>query len=361
MQPTLIRRLSIFLLLALHSLQGDLIDFERDMLDSFVLETKRVEIPGYPDAFNPSIIRWQNSFLLSFRAGDSEEASCDQNLLLSFRTRDPVSLSTNGMGLVLLDKDFNLISVPQILDIHYLDPAIAPRQQDPRLVAVGDKLFIVYSNIIEGHNISEIRRMFVAELHYDGCQFQVSTPECITQFEGENEQRWQKNWVPFEYNGKLLLSYSILPHRVFEPLLGTGTCSTIASSLGKINWDWGALRGGTPALLIDGEYLSFFHSSTTLASQHSAGKKITHYFMGAYTFSTEPPFEITKISLKPIVGPNFYNGIEHKTWKPLRVVFPCGFVAGEQHIWIAYGRQDHEVWIAKLDKYGLMESLKIVE
>ena len=29
----------------------------------------------------------------------------------------------------------------------------------------------------------------------------------------------------------------------------------------------------------------------------------------------------------------------------------------EEHVWIVYGRQDHELWVAKLDKKGLLESL----
>lgn len=340
---------------------SQLLDFERDMLDSFVLETKKIDIPGYPDAFNPSIIRWQDSFLLSFRTSDTATASSDENFLLSFRTRDPLNRSTNGVGLVFLDKEFNLIGHPQILDIHYLDPRIAPRQQDPRLLSVGNKLFIVYSNIIEGTSSLEVRRMFVAELQYDGVKFHVCNPECITQFEGEYEQRWQKNWVPFEFDGELLLSYSITPHKVLKPRLGTGSPYTSASthSVTKSlpDWKWGVLRGGTPALLVDGEYLSFFHSSIDMPSEHSNGKKITHYFMGAYTFSAQPPFEIKKISSKPIVGPSFYHGAEHKTWKPLRVVFPCGFVFNESTIWVAYGRQDHEIWIAKIDKRQLIQSL----
>ena len=110
-------------------------------------------------------------------------------------------------------------------------------------------------------------------------------------------------------------------------------------------------------MLIDGEYLAFFHSSTYMSTVHSKGRVIQHYFMGAYTFAAEPPFELTRISPEPIVGKDFYKGREYTTWKPLRVVFPCGFVFNDRFIWIAYGRQDHEVWIAKLDKKKLFDSL----
>jgi len=95
-----------------------------------------------------------------------------------------------------------------------------------------------------------------------------------------------------------------------------------------------------------------------MASTHSEGKTIYHYFMGAYTFSNDPPFEITAISPKPIIGKHFYTGIAYKPyWKPIRCVFPCGYISDEEFIWIAYGREDHECWVAKLDKKRLLDSL----
>ncbi len=336
------------------------IDFEKEMLDDFVLETKQIEIPGYPYAFNPSIIRWKSSMLMSFRAGKEARLASGpeaDTLLLSFRTRDPINGSTNGIGLILLDEDFNIISEPQILDIPHRNPLFVNRQQDPRLVEVGNRMYIAYSNMVEGVNIPEMRRMFIAELHYDGRRFFTGEPDPLVRFEGENEQRWQKNWVPFDYKGNLMLAYSINPHRILHPFLGTGTCETFATSEAKISWEWGYLRGGTAALRDGDDYLAFFHTSKDLKTAHSEGKKISHYFMGAYTFSGTPPFEIKTISSKPIVGKNFYYGPDYKTWKPLRVVFPCGFVMNKDYVWIAYGRQDHEVWIVKLDKKRLLQSL----
>ena len=84
---------------------------------------------------------------------------------------------------------------------------------------------------------------------------------------------------------------------------------------------------------------------------------MTHYFMGAYTFSAKPPFQITRISTEPIIGKNFYNGPAYTTWKPLRVVFPTGCLMDEDFIWVTYGRQDFEIWVAKFDKQALLESL----
>ncbi len=304
----------------------------------FILETKKIEIPGFPDAFNPSIVQWQGNLLMSFRMYKANG-------------------STNPFGLVFLNDDFEPISVPQVFELSFHNPVLPSKQQDPRLIIVSNRLFVVYNNILENVTTREMRRMFIAELFYDGEKFIASEPECFSSFEWNNEGRYEKNWVPFEYKGELLLSYSLTPHRVVRPLLGTGSCETASSSTRNIQWDWGPIRGGTQALLDQDQYLAFFHSWKDIPTRQSNGRKISHYVMGAYTFEPHPPFAITAISSEPIVAQNFYCPPYHKTWKPLRCVFPAGILIDENSIWISYGRQDHEMWIAKIDKQKLLKSL----
>jgi len=202
-------------------------------------------------------------------------------------------------------------------------------------------------------------RLYVAELYYDGDHFIAENVECLTQYEGASREIREKAWVPFNYLGNLLLAYSIDPHKIFYPRLdGSGICDTVALTQSVINWDWGILRGGTPGITENDQYLAFFHSSKNMPTVHSHGENILHYFIGAYTFSKEPPFEITAMSPEPIVGKNFYHGVSYKGyWKPVRCVFPCGYISDENFIWLAYGRDDHECWIAKIDKQKLLKSL----
>ncbi|MES2504619.1 MAG: hypothetical protein V4534_07060 [Myxococcota bacterium] len=339
------------------------VNFEHEMLSDFVKETKQIEVPGFPDAFNPSIVRWHGALLMSFRTGHYELASdCEEDsFLMSFRFRSGADLSTNNIGLVFLNPQFKPVGPVQVLNISYKDSSIEARQQDPRLISIDGKIYMAYSNIIAGKEQPEIRRMFVAELIHNGREFEVSPPVCLASFEGQNEQRWQKNWVPFEHLKTLKMAYSIEPHLILEPNITTGDCQTVAKTkIEKLEWDWGVLRGGTPAMRIGSEYLAFFHSSKEMKTAHSDGKKIQHYFAGAYTFDKDPPFRVIRVSKQPIVGRNFYEGLEHKTWKPVRVVFPGGFVADEKHIWMFYGRQDHEIWVAKLDKHELYQSMQSV-
>ncbi len=319
-------------------LPSPLVDIET-MMQDFILETKKIEFSKYPNAFNPSLIRWRG------------------RLLMSFRIYNPINYSTNPFALVWLDESFNPIGEPQVFELPFHNPILPSKQQDPRLIAVGERLFIVYNNILENVTTREIRRMFLAELFYDGENFTASMPECLVNYKDKNDMRYEKNWVPFEYEGELLLSYSLIPHHILRPILGTGACETVEISASNIQWNWGVPRGGTQALFDKDHYLAFFHSWIDLPTVQSNGKKISHYFMGAYTFQAHPPFAITAFSPQPIVAENFYQPPYYKTWKPLRCVFPAGIIIDENYIWISYGRQDHEIWIVKLDKKGLTESL----
>jgi len=353
--------ISIFLFFALHGfgekgfddyapplteiVQEEIVDLDPNLpnLDDgaqdFVLETKQISFKEFPQAFNPSVIRWKGE------------------LLLVFRTYQPKTRATHEIAICRLDENFDPIDTPQLIKFKSSDPYCLLKRQDPRLIALGDRLYIVYNNVIN----DEIRRMIVAELHEDSHGYYVNSSECFLHFEGEIPARSEKNWTPFEYMGQLYLTYSMIPHRIMEPLFETSTCRVATSSLSSIKWNWGVLRGGTPAVREGDEYIAFFHSCKSMATQHSNGKSIPHYFMGAYTFSAHPPFAITRISSKPIFAKNFYNGKAYKTWKPVCVVFPGGFISDERYFWVFYGRQDHEIWVAKLDKEALYKSLVPVE
>ena len=164
---------------------------------------------------------------------------------------------------------------------------------------------------------------------------------------------WQKNWVPFEWDNQCMLSYSIEPHEILYPNLRTGECYPCYCVDGNTPWDYGVMRGGTPAIKVDGEYLAFFHSSKKMVSNVSFELELWHYFMGAYTFSLDPPFAVTKISPTPIIQKGFYT---HSPYYK-RVIFPGGFVVKGPRLYLAYGRDDHEIWIATVDLRELKNSL----
>lgn len=368
-------KILILLILLTSHLIANSLDLEEDFPQDFVLESKKIQIPNFPYAFNPSLIRWNGYYLMSFRAGKEYSYDFGEKLNPPIYPHDDIyeshylmskesvahPYSPNRIGLVLLDDNFNLMTKPQILDIPNYNNIY--RQQDPRLVTVGNQIFLIYSDIVPAQLIAQTRRMVVTELEFERGRFVAKSTEYLSEYDGEIESRWEKNWAPFEYENKLFLSYSINPHKVFYPLLEqSGVCSNIATTEKKIAWTWGDLRGGTQAVLENEDrYLAFFHSRVVIDSVQSNGKKMQHYFMGAYTFSSHPPFELLSISPVPIVGENFYNGLKYQTWKPLIVVFPGGMVIKGDYVYVAFGRQDHEIWITKLDKKKLLASMVAVK
>lgn len=323
---------------------SDLIDLQ-DFSQDFVLETKRIEISGFPYAFNPSIIRWNGFILMSFRL-----------------IPDHKSPFTSWLGLVLLDESFNPIGEPQFLSVRENESLVPPRAEDARLIYLGDQLYIIYSDNPSPKINRGGFRMVIAELNYGNGHFTISNATRLIEYEGADDTIREKNWVPFTYGDCLLLAYSLSPHLIFYPFPGTGICETVARTYATFKWDWGTLRGGTPAFLMEnGKYLGFFHSAIKMETINSNRRMMNHYFMGAYMFDSTPPFQITHISPEPIVGPGFYTGQAYKPyWGSIQCVFPTGMLMDGENIWVSYGRQDHELWVAKIDKRLLLESLSPV-
>lgn len=310
--------------------------------DGIVFETKQIFLERYPEAHNPSII------------------NTDKGLLMTFRVvPDPQTLWISYIGVVLLDDSLRPISEPQLLDTRFDNTKTPSQSEDARIFAYNDRLYLLYNDNVDRVNPStQYRRdMYLAELIETDGKYEMTPPLKLCHEEKYGGQLWQKNWVPFVWNDTLLYAYSIIPHEILYDQNQDGMCSPLYATEAQNRWSWGPLRGGTPALLVDGEYLAFFHSSVYTSSKASGGKKMWHYYMGAYTFSAEPPFEITKISQKPIVEKTFYTKSDFNK----RVIFPGGFVVMEDKIYFSYGKDDTQSWIGIIDKEALKRSLVPVE
>jgi len=304
-----------------------------------VIAATRIYLEDFPDAWNPSIIQVDDGFLMCFRYSPDQ----DYQPWLSY------------IGIVLLDDAFQPISKPELLATRLKNSKTPSQAEDARIFRYQDRIFLIYNDNVDivYPGLSDRRDIFIAELLYANDHFTLSPPLKLVYEEKYNSQLWQKNWVPFEKDGALLLSYSINPHEVLFVNLKTGVCYPCYETSPPIRWDFGTLRGSSPALLVDGEYLSFFHSGIITYSPSSWGLDLWHYFMGAYTFSAEPPFEITGMSPVPIIGEGFYTPSNCSK----RVIFPGGFVVADPFIYIAYGKDDREIWIATIDKAMLKNSM----
>lgn len=191
----------------------------------------------------------------------------------------------------------------------------------------------------------------------------------------------EKNWSPFFRHEQLHFVYSLHPLRILQvdgysstarkkknetdlsPDAGEVIYTAHASLVSETRcpesaaaWEYGQMRGGTPALLVGGEYLTFFHSRFRLR-----GSSFETYFMGAVTFSAEPPFRLLRQSRVPLLLDAWYLG----KWTGMRstdyVVFPIGLVvaeeAGAPTFTLSLGRNDREGWVVKMRVDALLATL----
>jgi hypothetical protein len=179
--------------------------------------------------------------------------------------------------------------------------------QDPRFIQVDEnRLFVAYTNRF-GHVV----RMGMAEVV-------LNTDTGITSLENvhgtinppEGHRGDEKNWSPFLYNGTVLMIQSINPlhvvqlddysHTNGDPGGYGNSIDSHTVSLAEevpVFFHHGHLRGGTNAILVGDVYLSLFHTAF-----HVPGNFLKSYWMGAYTFSAQPPFKLLSVSPYPIVS-----------------------------------------------------------
>lgn len=307
-----------------------------------VISTKRIMLKEFSSIWNPSIVKVKEGFLLSFRY-----------------CLAPKYPWISYIGVVYLDNDFEPISTPQLLLMRDENALTSSQSEDARLFEINNEIYLIYNDNVDVENPNytvDRRDMFIAKLTLEGTKVNVEKPLKLVHAEKYQSIRLQKNWVPFEWRGRLMFSYSLNPHEVVQPNLLTGECKVFCESAFGCQWKWGEWRGGTPALMVDGEYLAFFHSPLVTTSEASKGRFMYHYYMGAYTFSSSPPFKVRTASKIPIVADGFYTDSSYDK----RIIFPGGFIATDTNIYLTYGKDDNEVWIATIDKIKLKKSMKPV-
>lgn len=312
--------------------------------ETIVTATKRIYLPdSVQGAHNPSIIEFGDGYLLCFRH-------------IPNRWEEPY---VSHIGLVMLDKTLNPISAPTLLDTRLYTDETPSQSEDARIINIGDKIYVVYNDNEEllVPYPWERRDMFIAQVLYDGQNFTLDEPlKLVHEIKAKHrEAPWQKNWTPFAWQDQLMFIFEINPLEVLNPNLSTGVCKVHSKTKKEVNWDYGGLRGGTPALLVDGEYLAFFHSGMVTTSPSSDHRELWHYYMGAYTFSASPPFELTGVSASPIMSPEFYTYSSYEK----RVIYPGGFVIDGTNLYLAYGKDDCEICIATIDLNALRNSLVV--
>jgi len=296
-----------------------------------VLSTKKVQIPTIVAPYNGSIIEKGDGYLLFFRF-DTPTVLGERNPFFS------------QIGCVELGEGFEVRK-----DSFFQLDTGSRFSEDARVFQHEGNYFLLYNDLI-----GEMRGLQIAEFDVKTKQLGKKIPLKVTPL------KMEKNWTPFSSEGKIHFLYSFLPQKVLkleDSLLSHYPTHLDEKYLNFWRERWGELRGGTPARLIDGEYLAFFHSS--FEERTGTG----WYVMGAYTFAAKPPYQLLRISSYPILFEGIYSAIHHNTAKPhVRSLYPSGFVYKDGKIHVSCGENDSELKIVTMDKKTLLASLiKYVE
>lgn len=275
------------------------------------------EIPPERDVrwFNPSIAQWNGRTWLAVRRAYSY----------------PPPLGINSI--VLWDMDG--VRLKGRNAISFWHTHAQEHYEDPRLVVLDGQLYVSCTNFkianYKAHQIlakiSNITGQYCPTAHILYGRNGLS-------MDGNSGN--EKNWTWFPHADGWHFVYEPWPHHVVRTNQGEAAASYVQEVAHKCPWDWGIMRGGSPPVLIDGLYYSFFHSSV----HGKAPEPRRRYYMGCYTFEAHPPFHIRSMTLEPLLVGSERDG------GTLPVVFPGGAIYQDGKWLVVLGVNDHKsAWI----------------
>lgn len=213
--------------------------------------------------------------------------------------------------------------------------------EDPRFISHDGKLILVYTDGLKMYSSELDDSLEVAKNHG-----RIKGPY-VKSASGINRE---KNWSPFSFDGKLHYIYSDYPRIIICPDGGLWMPKQ------GLQWDFGAIRGGTPAVRWENDYITFFHSSLEFFNP-DANETRRVYYVGAYTFSASPPFSARKVTEIPLIKAVPYrNHVERPAIS--YVVFPTGVIEEKDHFVVSYGCNDYCTRITRISKTLLKGMLK---
>ncbi len=322
------------------SLEGGLSEVDtilaQSLTNTCIVKRKQINIPNYPNAYNPSLIPYKDGYLLSFRY----ISRCPEKLKHDFRT------DVSFVGIARLDKNFKVSKKGvQLLNIVSYSSKFSLTAEDARLLRVGHRIFIFFNDRPLLQTPGKFA-MYFGELIEEQGIFVLKGPAKFLNYPHANQI--EKNWSPFSSGDNIYVIYSDQPRVILQVDLNTGYCQEATRTNVNWQWNWGEIRGGTPAYLLDDAFLTFFHSS--FPAKTSKGRA---YVMGAYTFDKDPPFSVRTMTPWPLGDLTDYT--EENSPK---VVFPGGMVVHDDVIHVAWGKADKQIFITTFDRKKLLESME---
>lgn len=302
---------------------------------------KEISIRNAFAPYNASIIEHNDGFLLFFRYDLVHQMYYNKiHTHIGYAELDAQMNQT--------DKEFVALNT----DSNY--------SEDPRIFKAGTDFYLIYNDIFE--NVSEHRGMHLSKFNVESRSLLTKIP--IDLKRGPIE----KNWAPFvletpDFQTKICFEYNVSQPRQILSIDNPISPSQFnmfeeSRKIDDIPWNkkWGPPLCGTPARLVDGEYLSFFHS------KFRDRNGIIWYVMGAYTFEAAPPHRVTKVSPYPILFDGIYDAEYKNTAEPCKcVIFPSSFALqklnNQDLIHLSCGENDSTIKVLTFNKDALLDTL----
>ena len=219
--------------------------------------------------------------------------------------------------------------------------------EDPRLIVYKNQLVVVYNDLV-----GNFRRMHLAFLTLEDEGIQVQKIQMLKK-EGE-EKNTEKNWVPFCHADQLYFVYETYPWTILK-YEEDGVCTIFKSLDILIPGETPHLSGGTPAVKVGDEFVSFYHIRSGLTRSYVSWNRYI-YLVGAYAFDANPPFRLKRMTVRPLS----YRGAYNLTDNPKKILYPVGVIDQGDHFEVSLGVNDDRTEIVHVDKEKLFSLMSPV-
>jgi predicted GH43/DUF377 family glycosyl hydrolase len=273
--------------------------------------------------YNPSLVSTGEGFLMAYRS-------------------EPEDFTVSEIVLAELDSEMKVLRNQRLK----IPGAPAGRSfEDPRLFWFGGELHIAFSEAQYGLEKGWKSVQVYGKLK-KGKNWTL--PKVWYPKYGAND--WtskEKNWTFFEAEGALRCVYDMnAAGWVVLELEGDEVVQEWRHP--AIEWNWGRMSGGTPAVRWGDRMLTVFHS---WEGHKSRGRL---YHMAFATFEAEAPHAPILMSARPIMSAQTRWGFpEGERWAPL-CIFPGGLEIEGRDAIVAYGRNDLSMAIERFRVDGLV-------
>ena len=293
-------------------------------------------------AYNPSLAWFRGNLMAAFRVSTMSRCLSRQiDFPRYYRGEAPPFINRVGIG--WLEPDAKHVRAPAVLDVAGRgDCAWSIGYEDPRIVAVNDRLFILASDRDERWTF----RLVLIELDES---LRVVTELPVTPDVGAFLH--QKNWNPFVEGNRLRCVGSVSPHNVYEIDIDSGharleaeTSSRAFSALERTH----EMRGGAGYIAHGDDWLGICRA----VLREDPEANTNQYWCVAYTFSRKHPFEITGRS-QP-----FAFGDHTAEARPIQMA--TGIASSGDDILIAYGENDCDMKVARIPRARLVDEIEVL-